>query len=231
MGLWLVDAKGHTALVVVNSHNDIVGAAVSPDGQKVAYKFIPGFGTPGFGTDAQLRWINADGSNPQGLSTVPSVGGMWSPDGQWIAFGFTLIDLSSHQVHTLPVLPASKEDAVNFGYFEPASGPVLSPDRRMMAYVLGDNTTQQKGLAEDPFRGTTIHVVDVAMGEHRPLTQDNAGIDPAWSPDGKQIVFVSKRSGTPELWAVNVDGSNLRQLTQGNQLVRYPIWRKAQKPQ
>ncbi|HNC44889.1 MAG TPA: hypothetical protein PLU80_12035, partial [Acidobacteriota bacterium] len=37
---------------------------------------------------------------------------------------------------------------------------------------------------------------------------------PQWSPDGKQIVFTSNRTGDPELYLMNVDGSGLRQLTQ-----------------
>ena len=35
----------------------------------------------------------------------------------------------------------------------------------------------------------------------------------AFSPDGKQIVFCSKRTGSLELWIMNADGSNARQLT------------------
>ena len=40
--------------------------------------------------------------------------------------------------------------------------------------------------------------------------------DAAWSPDGQQIAFTSSRDGDDEIFAVNVDGSNLRQLTDNN---------------
>ena len=38
--------------------------------------------------------------------------------------------------------------------------------------------------------------------------------DPAWSPDGEQIVFGSNRGGISEIYVMRSDGSELRQLTQ-----------------
>jgi Tol biopolymer transport system component len=35
------------------------------------------------------------------------------------------------------------------------------------------------------------------------------------SPDGKKIVFTSVRSGDLELWVMDIDGSNLIQITNG----------------
>lgn len=48
--------------------------------------------------------------------------------------------------------------------------------------------------------------------------------DPAWSPDGGRIAFVSTRSGNADLWVVNVDGSGLTQVTDNQGSVRFPQW-------
>jgi TolB protein len=50
--------------------------------------------------------------------------------------------------------------------------------------------------------------------------------EPVWSPDGSLIAFVSMRSGAPELWLINADGTGLRQLTNDGQFVRWPVWRR-----
>ncbi len=41
----------------------------------------------------------------------------------------------------------------------------------------------------------------------------SADLDPAWSPDGKQIAFVSDRDGNDEIFTMRADGSGLRQVT------------------
>lgn len=42
---------------------------------------------------------------------------------------------------------------------------------------------------------------------------DKDDIDPAWSADGSMIAFASSRAGTRQLFVMNADGSNIRQVT------------------
>lgn len=46
----------------------------------------------------------------------------------------------------------------------------------------------------------------------RPLT-DRDDIDPTWSPDGSMIAFASSRAGERQLFVMNADGTNIRQVT------------------
>jgi Tol biopolymer transport system component len=48
--------------------------------------------------------------------------------------------------------------------------------------------------------------------------------DPAWSPDGRKIAFLSRRDGKQEIYVVNADGSALRNLTHSPDHEFTPAW-------
>ena len=60
----------------------------------------------------------------------------------------------------------------------------------------------------------------------RQVTSEPAIIDrvPRWSPDGTWIAYFSNRSATYQVWKIRPDGSDLQQLTEAGDDVRYPIW-------
>ena len=76
----------------------------------------------------------------------------------------------------------------------------LSPDRKTISMNLLGN------LWTLPAAGGTATRTSSLM-------QDTAY--PDWSPDGKTIAFQSYKSGTFHIWAMNPDGTNVRELTFG----------------
>jgi TolB protein len=57
-------------------------------------------------------------------------------------------------------------------------------------------------------------VIPTDGGSAQRLTTSMAiDTQPAWAPNGRQIVFTSTRSGRPQLYLMDADGSNARQLT------------------
>src|SRR5512132_1066898 len=51
-----------------------------------------------------------------------------------------------------------------------------------------------------------------------------ADYEPAWSPDGNHLAFVSNRNGPLKIYTIRVDGADLKQLTHGPDEDDAPSW-------
>ena len=79
-----------------------------------------------------------------------------------------------------------------------------------------------------------IYAVSASGGEERRLADAEGDpstpqglffqAEPAWSPDGGTIAFVSKRNGTFDLFAMSADGSGTRSLTSTKEDDGQPAW-------
>jgi TolB protein len=67
------------------------------------------------------------------------------------------------------------------------------------------------------------------------MAQDGSGLanltsgqgrekEPAWSPDGNRLAFVSDRDGNHEIYVMNDDGSDLVRLTDNSEDDFHPVW-------
>ena len=86
----------------------------------------------------------------------------------------------------------------------------VSPDGRTIAFdLLGDIYTM-------PISGGT----PVRLAEGLPFE-----VQPRFSPDGRRIAFTSDRGGGDNIWIMNADGSDKRQLTKEDfRLMNQPSW-------
>jgi tricorn protease len=94
-------------------------------------------------------------------------------------------------------------------------------------YIEGYSLSPKGERAVFAARGD-IFSTPIEKGSTRNLTKSSDAHDkaPAWSPDGRQIAFISDKSGEEEIWLVAQDGNSAAvQLTTGGQAMRYaPTW-------
>lgn len=71
-----------------------------------------------------------------------------------------------------------------------------------------------------------IYTIPVGGGEAKVLRQNLAmEVQPRYSPDGKKILFTSDAGGGDNIWTMNSDGSNAKQVTKENfRLLNNGIW-------
>ena len=75
---------------------------------------------------------------------------------------------------------------------------------------------------------TEVFVADPTSGDLFNVSRSPKSEDryPCWSPDGKQICFMSDREGTTNLWVCNADGSKVRRLNRTPDVCYMPSWQK-----
>jgi len=74
--------------------------------------------------------------------------------------------------------------------------------------------------------GIDIYIYNLQNNTISKLTENAwRNENPTWSPDGRHIIFASNRSGSYQLYTIDYDGANLRQLTYSGEN-KMPAWQK-----
>ncbi len=102
-----------------------------------------------------------------------------------------------------------------------ACEPAWSPDGKKLVYV---SPCQDKS---DIYTNSSLFIFDVDTGNVTALPTVRGGdFEPAWSPDGIHIAFTSVRDGSPQVYVIDLNSSNVTALTSptGNIQARQPRW-------
>ena len=139
----------------------------------------------------------------------------FSRDGRYLAYAQLVQHINLQQVGFDPINAklTSKPVWITQGS-RIATDPNFSPDNKWV--VFGATGDQQEDLHVVRRDGTELHK----------LTNDKyKDRAPHWSPDGRQIVFFSDRSGSYQYWLINPDGSGLRQFSELTEPhAQTPLW-------
>jgi len=214
----------------------------SPDGRRIAFVTVP--------CDAQacngpreVHVMNADGSGQRNLTREWGLKGLkgppppdadeptfWSPDWRRIAFlrerGVFHTFADGFQLRYADVYVMNSDGSGRRRLTrspEMDGDPAWSPDGRRLAFV------RVRGGRSDIYvvnrDGSGLRRLAHAI-TFRPMPGSSSGFaaNPAWSPDGQKIAFMSNRDGKDDIFVVNADGSGLRNLTRSRGNYYKPIY-------
>src|SRR5436190_3766289 len=214
---------------------------ISPDGSRVAY-VVTSLDRESNEYRAAVWVAPLDGSSePRRFTSGERRDRLprWSPDGRWLAFASNRGE--KEQKPQLYVIPAEGGEARRLTDLKEAvEDAVWSPDSTRLAFTARDPDEayeEEDEKRRQPRRFTRVFfkldsvgwtgdrhrhiwVVDLAGGEPRRLTDGDFEDDnPAWSHDGRRIVFSGLRSERwdteliTRLYSVDADGGEPQQLT------------------
>ena len=205
--IWVASTDGEEPRVLAGADGDLFGRiGWSPDGKRIAYttaKFTYKYGAKG--TIAVLELPKSSATSPQPTIALSAFGLdaplTWAPDGRLI---YTLAEPRPRQADsnlwwvcldrqsrpkTSPVRLTNDQGAV--------VGITSSADGKRIAYIKGVPEPdvyvakiEPTGLLEDPRR--------ITLDDHRDMPYD-------WTPDNKEVIFVSDRTGTFDIYKQDID--------------------------
>ncbi|HEY7516853.1 MAG TPA: S9 family peptidase [Methylomirabilota bacterium] len=224
---------------------------IAPDGERVAV-VVTQASVESDEYSSSIWVVPTAGGPPRRFTAGPrrDHGPRWSPDGRRLAF---LSDRDSKGKPQVYVMPSDGGEATRISNVEngvAGGAPVWSPDGQRLAFVARVGGWQEpkdekergksrparvittatykfdgEGFTHD--RPTQIFVISADGGEPRQLTYgDVPAFWPAWSPDGRDVAFVSdRRPNWDDDWAADVfvvsaDGGDLRRVTD----TAGPVW-------
>lgn len=195
--------------------------AWAPGGHTLA--FNRGIGLDA-GTDIYL--IDADGRNERRLTTDMQAGApTWSADGQRLAFHAGTG--AERDIHTIAV------DGTNMQKLTATAGedayPAFSADGRFIAFHTTRHNTTKSGRPDE--WNWELYLMTADGIANKRLTEHPAADKfPAWSHDGQRIAFLSNRTGDWEVFVMDNDGAQVRQVTQESGRMRRAMGRISWSP-
>jgi Tol biopolymer transport system component len=216
--IWAIDvASGKTRKL--SAELDAVQPDVSPHGLRVAYWGLPA------GSGQRDIWTMparglAAGDTPVPVTQDEAID--WSP--VWAPDGRTLFFLSNRD-GSMNLWRVAIDEATGktLGPAEPqilpareVGGFALSKDGRRAAYVVRENTYSIDRLVFDPASGKLMGKPEQVLGSSQEISDCDV------SPDGKLLALDSRGGARDDLFLVDSDGRNMRQITDDAPKDRHP---------
>lgn len=208
-GIYYVDVAAGGAKVPIYTEGTLnLSPSFSPDGQKVAF-------ASSIESNIDIFLCERACVAPQRITTSQAIdtNPAWSPDGRQIAF--TSSRSGRPHVYVMKI-DGSDVRRVSFegNYNEGAN---WSPDGSHLVYASRDSSNQFRVVVTD------LISLDTKILASGPKSYE----EPTFSPDGTKIAFTARQGREAQIFVMDTDGNNWRQLTyEGNNSA--PDWSRPQ---
>ena len=204
----------------------------SPDGSEIVYTKIKEYASLGQG--GQIYKVDIRAEEEHEVQS-PFGSGLYHPS--WSQSGPIIVSHSANREY--PQLWLASSEDLEWQAITPDISfqfqPVWSPDGKSYAFAgaPGEIFSRWFETIFGGFRLTAydvqprdIWLADVESGEMTQLTDsEEDDYDPAWSPDGSRLAFVTMvDEQNPEIFVVDKDGGNLARLTDNDFQDTHPTW-------
>jgi TolB protein len=200
---FIYEGRGDT---IVSGGGMTFSPAWSPDGKLIAF-------TSTRDGNSEIYVSNADGSDMRRLTHHAAIdtSPAWSPTGREIAF--TSDRTGAPQIYAMDSEGLNLRRISFEGSYNDSASWSPSREYSELSYA--------SRIERGPF---DIVTYDFQTKQTRQLTTGRGSNESAdWSPNGLHLVFTTTRTGTSQIFSMNRDGSNQRQLTrEGNNTT--PQW-------
>jgi TolB protein len=215
-------STGSRAAVPSATPGDNYGGSFAPDGNTMTFSHGVEKGSDiesaDIGRMCCAHQLTHEGARALALNVAP----VYSPDGRRIAFNSTRtgtpeIWVMDNDGSSPQQLVPSNFDDTN-GHPLDTYAPAWSPDGTSILFA-----------RDTPTGGRQLYSFSVGSGQVIKRTGTGRNEDPSWAPDSRHVVFKSTRSGTEQLWVMDIESGATRQLpTPGG--AQYPAWSHSLQP-
>lgn len=189
--------------------NDKTNPIWKPDDRAVVFTLHQG-------DRQQLGMVNADGSEMRQLTSTYGENHAYSfaPDGNRIAYESAVNN--RHEVFVMDLTTKKTEMLIQSGDLTSHGDPVFCPTGR---YLIFSSDFYSPRIRQ-------LYVYDLYNSRYHRLTKDDLDRDdPVYSPDGTLIAYIAQWEGVWNIFVMNADGTNVRNLTKSYYDNLVPTWR------